>query len=221
MPLPRTEVVTGSAEELAIFAELIRSIDDAGWRSPTRCQGWSVADVCAHVVGTIADIAAGRLEELVAPDSPARQVAERAGRSQHELADELQAAAKVTADIAASFDDDAWNGPAPVGIPGTLGSAVEGVWYDAFVHNDDIRAALGQASYRGPGLRAAVSHLADLLTQRGWGPATLVLQGLETFPISGGGAREVTGDPLSFVLVATGRADPSELGLDPTVNVYA
>ena len=35
------------------------------------------------------------------------------------------------------------------------------------------------------------------------------------------GSRRVTGDPLSFVLAATGRADPAVLGLDPTVNVYA
>ncbi|HMC81217.1 MAG TPA: maleylpyruvate isomerase family mycothiol-dependent enzyme, partial [Acidimicrobiia bacterium] len=117
MSLSRTEVVAGTADELAGFEALVRSIDDAGWGSPTRCQGWSVADVCAHVVGTIADIAAGRLQELVSPDSPARQVAERAGHSQDQMADELQAAAKVTADIGASFDDTAWAGPAPVDLP--------------------------------------------------------------------------------------------------------
>jgi len=219
--LPRPEVVSGTAAELAGFEELIRSIDEAGWRSPSRCEGWSVADVCAHVVGTIADIASGRLAELTAPDSPARQVAERAGRTQHELADELQAAAKVTGDIGATFDDAAWAGPPPVDIPGTLGTAVEGIWYDAYVHTDDVRAALGRPSPRGPGLRAAVSHLADLLSQRDWGPATLALDGLEQFPVSGGGRQRVTGDPLSFVLAATGRADPAVLGLDPTVNVYA
>jgi len=219
--LSRTEVVAGTADELAGFEALVRSIDDAGWGSPTRCQGWSVADVCAHVVGTIADIAAGRLQELVSPDSPARQVAERAGHTQHQMADELQAAAKVTADMAASFDDAMWAGPAPVELPETLGTAVEGIWYDAFVHSDDIRAALGRPSASGPGLRAAVSHLSDLLTQRGWGPATLTLDGLEPFAVSGGGGRRVTGDPLSFVLAATGRAEAAGLGLDPTVNVYA
>jgi hypothetical protein len=62
--------------------------------------------------------------------------------------------------------------------------------------------------------------LADLLTHAGWGPATLALDGLEEFSVSGGGGQRVTGDPLSFVLVATGRLDPSELGLDPAVNVY-
>ena len=30
----------------------------------------------------------------------------------------------------------------------------------------------------------------------------------------------MTGDPLQFVLVATGRADPAPLGLDASVNIY-
>jgi len=30
----------------------------------------------------------------------------------------------------------------------------------------------------------------------------------------------LTGDPLPFVLMATGRSDPAALGLGPTVNVY-
>ena len=40
------------------------------------------------------------------------------------------------------------------------------------------------------------------------------------FPVSGGGGQRVTGDPLEFVLAATGRTDPGALGLDETVNVY-
>jgi hypothetical protein len=30
----------------------------------------------------------------------------------------------------------------------------------------------------------------------------------------------LTGDPLPFVLAATGRSDPAALGLDPSVNIY-
>ena len=108
----------------------------------------------------------------------------------------------------------------PVAVPGTLGTAVEGIWYDAYVHSDDIRDALGRPSDRCAGLWAAVSHLVDLLEDRGWGPATLELDGMEPIPVRGGGT-VVRGNPLIFVLVATGRAHPIELGLDQTVNVYA
>jgi hypothetical protein len=65
-----------------------------------------------------------------------------------------------------------------------------------------------------------VSHLADLLARRGWGPAVLALDGLDEVPVSGGG-RRVTGDPLTFVLVATGRQAAADMGLDRSVNVYA
>ncbi|HEX4540196.1 MAG TPA: maleylpyruvate isomerase family mycothiol-dependent enzyme [Acidimicrobiales bacterium] len=221
MGLPREETLTGSADELARFEELVRPLTATEWEAPTRCAGWTVGDLAAHVTGTIADIATGRLDELAAPDASARQVAERRGRSPREVADELQQATKVVRDLAAAFDDAAWSGPAPAGIPGTLGEGIEAVWYDAYVHAEDIRSALGRQPERGPGLRVSVSHLADLLARRGWGPAVLVLDGLDEVAVGGDGGRRITGDPLTFVLVATGRLAAAELGLDHTVNVYA
>jgi uncharacterized protein (TIGR03083 family) len=220
MGLPREETLTGTAEELAQFEELVRSLTATQWQAPTRCAGWAIGDVAAHVTGTIADIATGRLAELAAPDASARQVAERRGRPPREVADELQQATKVVGDIAAGFDDAAWSGPAPSGIPGTLGQGIEAIWYDAYIHAEDIRSALGRQPERGPGLRVSVSHLADLLGRRGWGPAVLALDGLDEVPVSGGGGRRITGDPLTFVLVATGRLAAAEMGLDRSVNVY-
>jgi len=102
----------------------------------------------------------------------------------------------------------------------TLGEGVLTLWYDAYVHADDIRAAVGRPSERGEGLHASVAYLAAELTRRGWGPATLALDSLPRYDVGAGG-RAVTGDPLQFVLAATGRADASTIGLDPTVNIYA
>ena len=114
---------------------------------------------------------------------------------------------------------ESWDGPSPDGRF-TLGFAVEAMWYDAYVHGHDIRAATGRPVDRGAGLRCAVHHLVGYLETRGWQPTTLQLDGLEPIDINGGG-QVVTGDPLQFVLVATGRADAASLGLDPSVNVYA
>jgi hypothetical protein len=72
----------------------------------------------------------------------------------------------------------------------------------------------------GVGLDASVEYLADQLQERGWGPATLALDGMEKTEIGGGGD-PVTGDAKQFVLVATGREDPQKIGLDATVNIYA
>ena len=94
-----------------------------------------------------------------------------------------------------------------------------GLGFDTYVHADDVRAALGRAPDRGPGLAAAVAFLAASLTENGWGPATLALDGMAPRDIGAGGPF-VTGDAHQFMLVASGRADPASLGLDPAVNVY-
>src|SRR5688500_2175963 len=173
MALPRNEVSAGLIEELGRFSDLVRTFDETEWAAPTRCAGWAVGDVAAHVVGTMSDIAAGKLEGLGTPEVTQREVDERRGRTPGELADELDAAAKIGSDILATFDDEAWNGPAPAGLNGTLGYGVEALWYDAFLHADDMRAAVGRPTELGPGLRASVSHVADSLTLAGHPPATI------------------------------------------------
>jgi uncharacterized protein (TIGR03083 family) len=220
MTLPRQEVVTGLQDELGRFEALIRSLGEDEWSAPTRCEGWSTGDVAAHVTGTLADIVNGRFDDLGTPEGTQRAVGERRGRTNKEVADELAEVAKQGTAIMASFDDAAWAGPAPTPVASSLGEGVEALWYDAFVHAEDIRAATGRPSEPGPGLKASVSHCADLLSQQAWGPATLVLDGQPEFAVSGGGGRRIEGDPLAFVLVATGRQDPATLGLDETVNLY-
>jgi uncharacterized protein (TIGR03083 family) len=218
MVLPREEVVAGLNAELATFEALVRSLDDAAWAAPSRCGTWSAADVAAHVIGQFADVTAGRFDGLGTPEVTARQVDERRGRSPLDLADELREAAAVGATILGSIDETAWTGAGPTG--GTLGSGVEALWYDAYLHADDIRAAAALDRIEtDAGNRASLSHLAEILTAQGWGPATLALDGHDEFPVAGGG-RRVTGPPFLFVLVATGREDPAALGLDETVNVY-
>lgn len=208
MALPRTEVVRGLTDELARFRELVRSLDEGELRAPTRCAGWSVGDTAAHVAGTLADIIAGRLEGLGTPEVTQRAVDERRGRTGDELADELEQVTKVGSDILGSFDDDAWNGPGPAGVNGTLGYGVESLWYDAYLHGDDIRAAIGKPSVYGPGLRASVSHVADTLAMQDW-PGQVPV-GLDSRPE----------EMFAFVLAGTGRADPATIGLDETVNIY-
>lgn len=220
MTLSRTVAVPGMTAEYEAFAALIEQLSAEQWAARSRCAGWSVADVAGHVVGQLTDVVQLHLDGLGTPEVTERQVAERRGRTPAELAEELRAGAKLGADMAAGFDDAAWESPAPGGLANTLGFGIEALWYDTYVHGDDIRRPLGLPSQRGAGVRASVSHLAQLLTDAGWGPAELRFDGIGTFPVCGGGGRQIEGDPLAFVLAATGRADPSPLGLDDTVNVY-
>lgn len=219
MVMSRTTVVAGLIGELDDFSSLLRTLDDREWSTPTRCEGWTVGNVAAHLTGTMTDVVSGNLDGLGTPEVTQREVDERKGATPAEMADELDAATKASADMVAIFDDDAWNGPAPAGLPYSLGVGVEALWYDAYLHADDIRAAVGRPSEQGPGLEAAVSHVAYFLEDRKWGPATLALDGMPEVEIGGGG-RRITGDPLEFVLAATGRAGPAPLGLDASVNIY-
>ncbi|MGN6473200.1 MAG: maleylpyruvate isomerase family mycothiol-dependent enzyme [Mycobacteriales bacterium] len=200
MVLPRTTVSSNWLDELDRFGALIGSLDDDQWVQPTRCDGWVVRDVAAHVVGTIADIAAGRLDGLGTPEVTQREVDERKDMTPKQLADECAEVRAAAAALLPAFDDVAWDGPAPGSYDGTLGEAVEALWYDAYVHADDIRAALGIPTEIGPGLEAATSHVELFLGRLGW-------------------SGEIPADDVAahqFVLAATGRADVPELP-----NIYA
>jgi uncharacterized protein (TIGR03083 family) len=219
MALPRTTVTAGLLQELDDFSALVRTLTDEEWSTPSRCEGWTVGDVAAHLTGSMTDIVSGNLDGIGTPAVTQREVDERKGRTPAEIAEELDAATKASADMLAIFDDDAWNAPAPAGLPYSLGVGIEALWYDTYLHADDIRSAIGRPSERGPGLEASVSHVAYFLGDRGWGPATLALDGMPEHEISGGG-RRITGDPLAFVLAATGRGDPTPFGVDASVNIY-
>ena len=221
MRLRRAEVVEGYPAELERFGELLGSLTDEDWRADTRCEGWTVGDVAAHVTGTLAAIVDGRTKELADPDHVARQVTDRRSQSRDEVVDEF---AKVTAStrlLLDAFDDESWAGPTPGGVAPSVGEGVEALWYDTYVHAEDIRVALGRHSERPrDSIRVSVAHLADILEGQVWGPATLAFDGIEEFTVGDGAGPRITGDPYEFITVATGRADPSTIGLDEKVNVY-
>jgi uncharacterized protein (TIGR03083 family) len=223
--LPRDEVVKGTDQELDGFADLVRSLDEREALRPSRCEGWTARDVAAHLIGAFADITSGRIEGQGTPEVSERQVAERRGRKPVELAGECDHVRQATGAMLASFDDTTWALQAGGGYDMTLGQAMQAMWCGAYIHADDIRAAVGRPSERGPGLRASVDHVADQLTMRGWGPAVLALDGLDEVQVGGttgeSSGRRITGDPLTFLLAASGRGDPAPLGLDASVNVFA
>jgi uncharacterized protein (TIGR03083 family) len=219
MAFDRATVLEGIPEELHVFGKLVASMSESDLSSASRCAGWTVRDIVGHVVGTTVDITQGRLEGQGSPEVTQRQADERAGRSANDLADELANATPQLCDLLGSLPEELWDGPAPNNPEYPLSFGVEALWYDAYLHGDDVRDALGLASLRGDGLRCAVHHIAGYLEYHDWGSITLKLDDVGRIDIGGGGP-EVTGDPLEFVLAATGRRDPSELGLDPSINVY-
>jgi uncharacterized protein (TIGR03083 family) len=206
MTLSRTDISDGLINELNAFEQLVRSLSQAELDSPSRCEGWTVGDVARHTIGGMADVAAGRLDGLGSPAVTAREVAERAGRSADELADECAQVAKAAAALLSIFDDTTWEGPAGGGYDGTLGRGVEALWYDTWLHGDDIRNALGRPTELGAGLHAALSHIEYSLGQLDWT-----------------GDVPAPDDPnaMAFILAATGRTDGTSFGANAPVNLYA
>ena len=99
--------------------------------------------------------------------------------------------------MASSFDDAGWESAPPGATSGTVGAGIEALWYDTYLRADDIRHALGMPSVRGEGEAASLSHIAQLLTEHGWGPADLSFQELGKFPVSGGAASRSKETPCS------------------------
>ena len=155
-----------------------------------------------HVVGSMADVAAGRLDGLGTPEVTKREVDERAGRSAEQLADECAEVRRAAAGLLPVFDDAAWAAAAPGGYEGTLGDGVEALWYDTWLHGDDIRAATGRPSVQGDGMQSAVSHVRFELAKRGWE----------------GDVPEQGDAAFTFILAATGRASS---GPDGPIDIYA
>ena len=212
--LERTDVARGALDEYESFAALIESLDPSQWDAPTRCTAFQVRDVAGHVVGLAEDVVKG----VPGSRNAEEEAASVRGDSPAQVAARLRAVIAALRPLLDALDDDMWNGPS--GVPDlTFGRGVLTLWYDAFVHADDIRAALGRPPERGPGLEASVEYLAGELATRGWGPATLALDGIRRYDVGAGG-REITGDAMQFVLVATGRAEPATMGLEPGVSIY-
>lgn len=214
MELTRPQVVMGLLSEYASFAALIGGLSAAQWDTPTRCTGWAVRDVAGHVTGNAVDTARAAIGTRT-PDEQARHLRVH---QPAELAARLAAAATRMRAFLHLLDDRAWASPSPV--PGrTIGNGVLTLWYDAFVHGDDIRSALGVPSQPGPGLAASVLWVRAELERKGWPGALLLLDGLDELSVGPGGPA-VRGDPLRFILAAAGRVSPAGLGLDDSVNVY-
>jgi uncharacterized protein (TIGR03083 family) len=215
--LTKQQVTQGTLDEWELFAELISGLTPEQWTAPSRCEGWQARDVAGHVLGTATDVLAGTFGQRT-PEDEAR---DNRHKSPQEQAAELRAAAAALGGLVASLDDAAWNGPS-IAPDLTMAEGVLALWYDTWIHADDIRHAAGLPSVRGAGLSAAVEHVGQVLHKRHWGPARIALEGQPEVTVGQpNGEAPIKGDALQFVLVATGRADPAQIGLDSTVNIYA
>lgn len=210
----RAATITGLVDEYRSFAELIGALDASDWARDTRCAGWQVRDVAGHVVGQVVDTVSG----AIGTRTPDDQAAALRGEAPAALAGRLRTATDSVAQLAAAFDDAAWSAPSPV--PGlTLGQGVHALLHDAYVHGDDVRAALGLPFDAGPGLRASLDFALGALLRDDAAAADPAVGRLLGFP-SEHFERHTGMTEHDFLLAATGRSDPARLRLPDCVNIF-
>jgi uncharacterized protein (TIGR03083 family) len=137
------------------FATMLAAFTDDQWRAPTRCEGWNVQDVAAHLVGVDGfwqmSITAGlsgeptRLLTNFDPAStPALLIEPLRALPPADVFSQLDAAITGFLDLLASLDDTGWATPAetpPGYLPARL-LAHHALW-DCWVHERDIAVPLG------------------------------------------------------------------------------
>lgn len=210
----RDQTMTGLLHEYESFAELIGTLDNLKRTRQTRCTGWQVRDVAGHVVGQAIDTVSGTIGSRTAED----QASALRGDSPTALAARLHTAMDSVTRLMTVFDDALWSAPSPV--PGlTIGQGMHSLLLDAYMHGDDIRAALGRPFDAGPGLHASLDFVLGALLRGDTAATEPAIAQLLAVPADH--FSQKTGIAVQdFLLAATGRCDPARLLLPDTINIF-
>ncbi len=166
------------------LGEVLAGLDEQQWATPSRCEGWAIRDVIAHLVGTnkfftfsIASGLAGTPTRLLSGfdpvATPAAMVDAMAGRSTSELLDVYNEGFEALAETIGDLDAESWLllAEAPPGYLAIHAVVLHALW-DAWVHERDILLPLGRVQvFENDELSGSLRYAAAL------GPAYLATQG--------------------------------------------
>jgi uncharacterized protein (TIGR03083 family) len=243
----RVEVWRSACDDLAALA---RDVDDTAWRLPTDLPGWSVQDVMAHCSALECELAGD--EPLPADVDPEaahirnprgvyteQGVVARRGYSRLELVDEFEDAVRRRArllEVEALDDPAATPTITPGGIEWDWGTLLRNRVVDIWVHDQDIRRAVGKPGDQDTAAAAFVQDvfgraLPYVLAKRAEAPPDTTMVVDITGPVAAaygvrvdGDRRGVPVDPAAldptlrltmttetFAMLAAGRRDPAQL----------
>jgi uncharacterized protein (TIGR03083 family) len=173
------------------LADMIEGLTPEQWNTPSLCAGWTVGQLAAHILGgaeqTPGNFMLGMLRAGFRFDSMIdREMGERSGLSQQEVAERLRQRTSTT------------NKP-PAPATAMLGEVV--------VHGEDLRRPIGIEREVAP---QAVNECLDMYTKANFpvgGKKRIAGLALKTTDTdwSWGTGPEVSGPALSLVLAMTGR----------------
>jgi uncharacterized protein (TIGR03083 family) len=134
---------------------MLAELTDVEWEAASRCDGWAVRDVVAHLAGVntfwrisiVAGLAGAPTRFLVGFDpaaTPSMMVDRMISLSPHELLDELASTNDALLGVAAELTDETWSTTAesPAGHVSIRLLAQHALW-DCWVHERDVAIPLG------------------------------------------------------------------------------
>jgi uncharacterized protein (TIGR03083 family) len=217
------------------LGEWLATLDEARWAAPTRCEGWSVRDVIAHLVGTdqfwflsVTGALAGEPTRFLTGFDPAVTPALMVDGMEDGPAEVLAhflEGADALGGALTGLDEAQWALPAeaPPGHVPLAALAHHALW-DAWIHErdvvipagqtpveeaDEILACLRYAAVVGPALAAASQEggRAGALVLDGTDPdAHVVVEAGETVVLAEGGAVHLAGRSVDLVEALSFRA---------------
>jgi uncharacterized protein (TIGR03083 family) len=175
--IARDTVVPALVAEWSAISGLLASLTPAQWAAPTALPGWSVHDNVSHLIGTESALA-GQAPPPGAADAASlphvrndigaaneRWVQSLRGESPAAMIGRFEAVtatrrAALEAMSQEEFDAPSWT---PAG-PGTYGRFMRIRVFDCWMHEQDIRDAVGRpGNDGGPSAQVALSEVADAL----------------------------------------------------------
>jgi uncharacterized protein (TIGR03083 family) len=140
------------------FEALLGDLGEEEWNAPSRCRGWTVHDVAAHLVGvntfwsaSLAAGLAGRPTRILGTfdpvETPELMVAQMRGQTRDEVLDQLAQTTEAFLSALGKLDGDGWLmlAEAPPGhLPIRL--MVQHALWDCWIHERDIAIPLGVAT---------------------------------------------------------------------------
>ncbi|MGH3563717.1 MAG: maleylpyruvate isomerase family mycothiol-dependent enzyme [Mycobacterium sp.] len=178
--LDKTEVLSGLFASWDALDRLLDGLPEPRWRTPAPLPGWDVRAVVSHIIGTEstllgiatpeADVDVTALEH-VRNDVGAtneRWVRHLSGEPGAVLHERLRAVTDERRQALTKLPDDDWGGLTPTAAgPDSYGRLMRVRVFDCWMHEQDIRAAIGlpasDAELVGPASRLALDEMAAVM----------------------------------------------------------
>lgn len=220
---PPGDLAVPLARQRRRLGQLLAGLDDEQWAAPSRCEGWSVRDVIAHLVGTdrfwaasaTAGLAGTPTRYLVGFDpvaTPAAMVDGTSAQAWAEVLVDYQRASEALIGAVTALTPDQWamTAEGPAGHLAVHGIIRHALW-DAWIHERDVTVPLDLDQEQHPDeLTACLEYAVGL------GPGLQALGGSER---TGTLAVSATDPDLDLVAELGGSVVVSHLAAPPDVPV--